>query len=40
MKDGHDSNKTSITSGIHKSKILHSDEKENKENLTNHEKWA
>jgi hypothetical protein len=39
MKDGHDRKRTSIASGIHKSERLHSDKKENKENLMNHERW-
>jgi hypothetical protein len=30
MKDGHDSNRSSIASGIHKSERLHSDKKENR----------
>jgi hypothetical protein len=40
MKDEHENNKTSIASGIHKLEKLHSNEKENKENMMNHERWA
>jgi hypothetical protein len=41
MKDGHDRNRSSITSGIHKSERLHSDNKKKDEKyLMNHERWA
>jgi hypothetical protein len=40
MKDGHDGNRSSITSGIHKSERLHPYNDKKKENMTNHERWA
>jgi hypothetical protein len=40
MTDGHDSNTNSITSGIHNLERLHSENKENIENMKNHERWA
>jgi hypothetical protein len=35
MKDGHDGNRSSIASGIHKSERLHPENEKNRENLTN-----
>jgi hypothetical protein len=40
MKDGHDENRSSIASRIHKSERLHPDKKKKIKYLTNHEIWA
>jgi hypothetical protein len=39
MKDGHDDNRSSIASGIHKSERLHPDNKKNRKYMMNPERW-